>query len=178
MNHTVEDLLVLPGQGRKIGNHVFIAVGTEHTGGVFSAMKVTLVPHQLLAPHTHESEDQAVYVISGELEFEVGGEGGLRFTAPAGSFVRKPAGVEHCFWNATDTPSEYIELNAGEDFQQLVELTEEGPIRTMLNAKKYGVHVNVARVPGMLAKYRLTSVATMNMPWEGVAPPKFGARAT
>ncbi len=48
----------------------------------------------------------------------------------------------------------------------------------MLNAKKHGVHVNVARIPGMLAKHRLTSVATMNLPWEGVALPRFGARGT
>ncbi|EDM76380.1 Cupin 2, conserved barrel [Plesiocystis pacifica SIR-1] len=175
MNTTVEDLLVLPGQGKNINDHIFITVGTEHTGGVFSAMKVTLAPHQLLAPHTHDTEDQAVYVISGEIEFEVGGEGGLRFTAPAGSFVRKPAGVEHCFWNATDTPSDYIELNAGERFQRFVEATANGAIRAAIGSdKKYGVTINYARVPGMLAKNRLTSVATMNMPWEGMAPPKFG----
>ena len=64
-----------------------------------------------------------MYVISGELEFEVGGADGLRFTVPAGSFVRKPAGIEHCFWNATGTPCEYIELSAGERFQQMVEAT-------------------------------------------------------
>ena len=174
MNHTVEDLLVLPGQGKQIGGHIFIPIGTEHTGGVFSAMKVTLVPYQLLAPHTHDTEDQAVYVVSGELEFEVGGEDGLRFTVPAGSFVRKPAGVEHCFWNATDTPSDYIELNAGDQFQQLVEKSEDGPMRMVKDAKKHGVNVNFVRIPGLLAKHRLTSVATMNMPWEGMAPPKFG----
>lgn len=174
MSVTVEDLLVLPGQGKKVGDHIFIPIGTEHTGGIFSAMKVTLAPYQLLAPHTHADEHQAVYVISGELEFEVGGEHGLRFTVPAGSFVRKPAGIEHSFWNATDTPCDYIELNAGEHFQQLVELTDSGPMRAALDAKrKYGVHINFARVPGMLARHRLTSVATMSMPWEGMAPPKF-----
>ena len=174
MNYTVEDLLVLPGQGKQI-NNIFITIGTEHTGGYFSAMKVTLVPHQLLAPHTHDKEDQAVYVISGELEFEVGGEDGLRFTVSAGSFVRKPAGVEHCFWNATDTPCEYIELNGGERFQQFVEATADGPIRAAVGSeKKYGVAINFARVPGMLVKHRLTSVAAMNMPWEGKPMPKLG----
>ncbi|MEM7153210.1 MAG: cupin domain-containing protein [Myxococcota bacterium] len=174
MDHTVEDLLVLPGQGKRIGSNIYIPIGTEHTGGVFSAMKVTLVPHQLLAPHTHDDEDQAVYVASGELEFEVGGEDGLRFTVPPGGFVRKPAGVEHCFWNATDTPSDYIELNAGVEFQKLVEKSDKGPIRMAMDAKKHGVNVNFKRIPGLLAKHRLTSVATMNMPWEGKAMPKFG----
>jgi len=174
MNHTVEDLLVLPGQGRKVHENVRVPIGTEHTGGVFSAMHVTLLPFQLLAPHTHVTEDQAVYVISGELEFEVGGEDGLRFTVPAGSYVRKPAGVEHSFWNATDTPCDYIELNAGEKFQRMVEATAKGAIQAAIGSKKkFGVIVNVSRVPGMLVKHRLTSVATMSMPWEGMAPPKF-----
>lgn len=175
MTPTVEDLLVLPGQGKNINGHIYIAIGTEHTGGVFSAMKVTLAPYQLLAPHTHNTEDQAVYVISGELEFEVGGADGLRFTAPAGSFVRKPAGVEHCFWNATDTPSEYIELNAGERFQRFVEATADGALKAAIGAEaKYGVRINYKRVPGMLIENRLTSVATMNLPWEGKAPPSLG----
>lgn len=174
MRHTVEDLLVLPGQGKQIGNHILITIGTEHTGGVFSAMMVTLQPYQLLAPHTHDTEDQAVYVVSGELEFEVGGEDGLRFKVPAGAFVRKPAGVQHSFWNPTDEPVQYIELNAGERFQQLVEKTHDQPVRAVMDAKpKHGVDVNFARVPGMLAKHRLTSVAAMNMPWEGANPPKF-----
>ena len=174
MNATVEDLLVLPGQGRQI-NHVQVAVGSEHTSGYFSAMKVTLLPYQLLAPHSHDKEDQAVYVISGELEFEVGGEHGLRFTVPEGAFVRKPHAVEHCFWNATDTPCEYIELSAGERFQQMVEATEDGAIRAAIGAEaKYGVRVNAKRVPILMARHKLTSVATMNMPWEGMAPPKLG----
>ena len=174
MDATVEDLLVLPGQGKQI-NHVFVAIGSEHTSGRFSAMKVTLLPHQLLAPHSHDDEDQAVYVISGELEFEVGGDDGLRFTVPEGSFVRKPKGIEHCFWNATDTPCDYIELSAGERFQQMVEATDDGALRAAIGAeKKYGVRVNAKRIPGLLARNRLTSVATMNMPWEGAAMPSIG----
>lgn len=174
MNYTIEDLLVLPGQGKQI-NNIFIAIGTQDTGGSFSAMKVTLDPHQLLPPHTHDTEDQAVYVISGELEFEVGGEGGLRFTAPADSFVRKPAGVEHCFWNATDTPCQYIELNAGERFQKFVEAIADGPMQAVSDSdKKYGVTINFARVPGLLAEHRLTCVAAMDMPRAGMPMPKLG----
>lgn len=174
MKHTVEDLLVLPGQGKQVGSHIYIPIGTEHTGGVFSAMLLTLAPHQLLAPHTHATEDQAIYVISGELEFEVGGEDGLHFTVPAGSFVRKPAGIEHAFWNPTDTPCEYIELNAGEHFQQFVEQGGEAPVKAALDAeKKYGVRFNYARIPGLLRKHHLTSVTPVNMLKEAMAPPKF-----
>lgn len=172
MSLTIEDLLVLPGEGKMIDN-VQIAISSEDTSGHFSAMKVTLAPYQLLAPHSHDREDQAVYVISGELEFEVGGSDGLRFTVSAGSFVRKPAGIEHSFWNAAGAPCEYIELSAGERFQQMVEATEQGTLKAAIGSeKKYGVTVNAKRVPGMLVRHGLTSVATMNMPWEGMAPPK------
>ena len=52
--------------------------------------------------------------------------------------------------------------------------TDDGPIRTAMDAKKHGVIINYARIPGLLVKHRLTSVATMNMPWEGKALPKIG----
>lgn len=153
--------------------------------------KVAAPPHIFVSypgPHVAEAlaaacgsagggsgSDQAVYVISGELELEVGGADGLRFTAPAGGFVRKPAGVEHCSWNATATPSEYIELNAGERFQRFVEATAGGALRAAIGSdEKYGVRINYERVPGLLVENGLTSVATMNMPWEGMAPPRLG----
>ena len=74
-------------------------------------------PNELLAPHTHEHEAQLVYVITGELEFEVGGKDGLRFKAPAGSYVIKPVGIEHAFWNKGAIPARYIELSGKEHFE-------------------------------------------------------------
>lgn len=69
--------------------------------------------------------------------------------------------MEHSFWNATGTPSDYIEMSRGQIFQQLVEKTT------------HEVHIYATRVPGMLAKHGLTSVATMNLPWEGMVLLKF-----
>ena len=81
--------------------------------------------------------------------------------------------MEHSFWNATGTPCEYIEMNAGTHFQQLVERSGESPVRAALEEERYRVRFNVARIPGMLARHRLTSVAGFDMPWQGMAPPRF-----
>lgn len=52
--------------------------------------------HSRREPGTHTTEHQAIY-IEGYLEFEVGGEGGLRFAAGAGSYIIEPKGLSHCF---------------------------------------------------------------------------------
>jgi len=59
----------------------------ETIGRRFFSNEGVIYPNELLAPHTHDHEAQLVYIITGELEFEVGGKGGLRFSAPAGSYI-------------------------------------------------------------------------------------------
>ncbi|KIG12264.1 hypothetical protein DB30_01740 [Enhygromyxa salina] len=128
--------------------------------------------HQLLAPHTHTHEDQAVFVIEGELEFEVGGAGGTRFTAKQGAYVAKPRNVQHCFWNETDQPCHYIELSGGAGFENFVDSTREQTMKASMNAKRdFGLTFHQDRIPGLLRAHRLTSVVGMEMPWEGAALP-------
>jgi quercetin dioxygenase-like cupin family protein len=65
---------------------------TERLGGHFSIMEGEVRPGEILVFHTHANEDQHMYLLNGELPFEVGGAGGLRFTAGGGSHVLKPRG--------------------------------------------------------------------------------------
>lgn len=163
--------LVAPGEGEQI-HSMSIKVRAEQLGGDFSVMQATVAAHQLLVPHTHTHEDQAVFVIDGELEFEVGGEGGTRFTAKKGAYVVKPRGVSHGFWNRTDEPCHYIELSGREGFEQFVYSTADGALRAATQAeKKYSVKFHYDRIPGLMKKHGLTSVAGMNMPTEGMGPP-------
>lgn len=158
-------------QGESIGS-MSIKVRSEQLGGDFSVMQAVVEPHQLLAPHTHTHEDQAVFVIDGELEFEVGGEGGTRFTAKTGDYVIKPRGVMHCFWNKTDRTTRYIELSGRAGFEGFVYSTKDGAVKASIAAEKdYGVTFHSKRIPKLLAQHRLTSVAGMGMPWEGASPP-------
>ncbi len=163
--------LIEPGEGELIGS-MRIKVRAKQLGGDFSVMQATVEPHQLLVPHTHQNEDQAVFIIDGELEFEVGGEGGTRFTAKKGAYIIKPRGISHGFWNRTDQACHYIELSGREGFEHFVDDTAEGALRAAKEAeKKYDVTFHVERVPSLMKEHCLTSVAGMEMPTEGMAPP-------
>lgn len=52
--------------------------------------------------HSHETNEELFYVIDGTVTFVVGDQ---RVDAPAGSFLRIPAGVTHDFENATGHPA-------------------------------------------------------------------------
>ena len=69
-------LLTLPGEGEQLGD-MTIKVNAANVGNAFSAMQNTLVPRSMVPPHVHQHQWQAVYVISGELYFEVGGPDGI-----------------------------------------------------------------------------------------------------
>ncbi len=63
----IEDLLVAPGGGEETASDMTIVARSGALGGDFSIMEGFLEPGALLPPHTHEHEDQAVFVIEGEL---------------------------------------------------------------------------------------------------------------
>jgi quercetin dioxygenase-like cupin family protein len=56
-----------------------------------------LPPGAMIPPHTHIREDECSYVLQGELTCYVGGEVVM---ASAGSYVVKPRGIPHAFYNA------------------------------------------------------------------------------
>ena len=164
MNHTVENLLKLPGQGEKTSSDMVIKAGVEDLEGDFSVMEGVIHPHELLAPHTHDHEAQLVYVISGELEFEVGGEEGLRFTAPAGSYVIKPKGIMHAFWNVTDEPARYIELSGKEHFQNFVKSKDKGDLYAVAHAKDFGMTTHMKDSVRLMLSKKLTGLSMMEFP--------------
>lgn len=162
-DYTVEDLLFIPanGDGEKTATDMTI-IGDVDMLGSFSIMQGAVPAHTLLAPHMHADEDQAVYVISGSLEMEVGGENGLRFTAPAGSYVLKPKGIEHAFWNVGDEDVVYIELNSGPKFAGFVRSRAEGVIKSTMRAEKdFDVKANPKRIPKLLLKNKLKGLASV-----------------
>lgn len=93
--------------GPDVGRHyglgrmraVFKADGDE-TGERYSVSEWWLEPHaDGPGAHSHEVGDELFYVIEGEAAVLVGD---TWVKAPAGSFVRVPAGVRHDFANRTD----------------------------------------------------------------------------
>ncbi len=157
---------IRPGQGEKVDSGMILKICAQDMDGYFSMMEGCLQGKQLLAPHTHLRETQAVYVIEGELVFEVGGEGGLQFTAEAGSYVIKPKGVEHCFWNPTDRPLKYIELSTGQNFESFQRSTNQrNKVKAIRESgTKFDMKIHVERIPSLLRRHGLTSVSGMKLP--------------
>ena len=133
--YDVKDLLKLPGEGEETASDMVIKARARDTGGDFSVMEGTIGSRKLLAPHIHKFEDQLVFVITGELVFEVDGEDGLQFSAPAGSYIQKPRGIQHAFWNSTDEDVRYIELSGRERFEGYVDSQKNGQLESTLKAE-------------------------------------------
>jgi quercetin dioxygenase-like cupin family protein len=92
-----------PGEGTAIWHldtlMTFKALGAD-TGGRLAAWE-QLLPHRSSPPlHIHHDEDEAWYVLEGELTFQVADS---TWTAEAGSFVWAPRGLPHTF--RVDSPT-------------------------------------------------------------------------
>jgi mannose-6-phosphate isomerase-like protein (cupin superfamily) len=79
--------------------------GSEETGGAFALAEATTSPGGGPPPHIHHREDEAFYVLEGELEFMVEGE---TIKAGAGSFLYVPRGTLHTYRNVGTGPARYL----------------------------------------------------------------------
>ncbi len=61
--------------------------------------------HWIAPLHVHHSDDEAWYVLEGELGFRLGDE---VVVAAAGSAVVAPRGTPHTYWNAGSTRARYV----------------------------------------------------------------------
>ena len=107
-------IVVAPGTGPRVGNVEFLAL-SEHSPR-FNLSIITMAPgREGPSAHVHEDEDDAFYVLDGELVFEVDHE---PITAAAGTFVLVPPGVLHTFANRTATPVRILNIHAPAGFDR------------------------------------------------------------
>jgi mannose-6-phosphate isomerase-like protein (cupin superfamily) len=78
--------------------HVYKAMSVE-TGDAFSIWEAIVPPGHGAPPHTHAREDEAFYVLSGELTIELEGE---PVRAGPGTFFFGRRGRQHAIRNATN----------------------------------------------------------------------------
>lgn len=159
------DLVVEAREGEVVslgGVGVVYKVRGSDTGGAFAIVEHPLPPGALGAPpHTHEHEDELSIVVEGEVGVQVGD---AVYTAGPGTYIRKPRGVPHTFWNATNRPARLIEIIAPAGFEGYFRelaavLTRSGPpdVGAMLQvAGRYGLTLHMDRVPALMAAYGVT----------------------
>jgi len=113
---TSRAVVVAPGTGRRVGNVEFLAL-TDDTPR-FNVSVITMAPgREGPSMHVHEDEDDAFYVLDGEITFTLGEEP-EEIAAPPGTFVLVPPGVPHTFVNRTDTPVRILNLHAPAGFDR------------------------------------------------------------
>lgn len=83
-------------------------VGASATGGNLFIVEGVIPPGVLVTPHTHSREDECSYILEGALSYLVGDE---EVDVTAGSYVVKPRGVRHAFWNSSDRPARVLEMH-------------------------------------------------------------------
>ena len=108
---TQRAIVVPPGQGTRYGNVEFLARTADTPRFTFGIIEIVAGRH--LETHVHADEDDAFYIIEGELTFEVDGE---EVAAPPGTFVLVPPGVPHGFTNHGSTPVRMFNTHAPAGF--------------------------------------------------------------
>lgn len=157
---TVEPIVILPGQG---GTFDFGGLGVEwkidgrETDGRFSVVHHPIAPRALAAPlHYHHNEDEYSYVLQGSLGALLGDE---VVTAAAGTWVFKPRGQWHTFWNPGDTPCHIIEVISPAGFEDYFREVAEawGDLEAFARiSEKYALDMDLESVPALCERFELT----------------------
>jgi quercetin dioxygenase-like cupin family protein len=101
MNRSNEPVFLQPGSGHTIGvvGDVYRILATgDDTNGKYAMIDAIVPPGGGPPPHVHSREEEAFYVLEGELTFYIGNK---RFVAGPGAFANTSVGTEHYFKNET-----------------------------------------------------------------------------
>jgi mannose-6-phosphate isomerase-like protein (cupin superfamily) len=129
----------------------------DEAGKRFSVVHHPMAPRALAAPlHRHKNEDEFSYVLNGELGALLGDKVVI---ASPGTWVFKPRGQWHTFWNAGDHPCEIIEVisPAGFEnyFREVASAWGDLDQFAAIN-KKYSLEMDFDSVPQLCQKFGLT----------------------
>ncbi len=108
----------------------------EQTDGGYYLVHAIVPPGGGPPAHIHTREEEAFYVIRGEVMFEVDGK---TISAPAGTFLNVPKGAKHQFHNGSGSDAEMIFWFAPAGIEGLFRELGEHPEDIVAIGEKYGV---------------------------------------
>jgi mannose-6-phosphate isomerase-like protein (cupin superfamily) len=115
-----EPIVIPPGQGHRIGNVEFLARTADTPRFTFGIIEI--VAGRALEEHTHADEDDAFFIIEGDLTFTFSGRD---VPAPPGTFVLVPPGIEHGFRNDGEVPVRMFNIHAPAGFDRRIGLPDD-----------------------------------------------------
>jgi quercetin dioxygenase-like cupin family protein len=108
-----------PAEGRTIavvGDLYRFLATADQTDGTYAMWEATVPPGGGPPPHTHSREEEAFFILEGEITFTVDAE---QIVATAGTFANMPVGSLHSFKNASDTTARMIITVAPAGLEQM-----------------------------------------------------------
>jgi mannose-6-phosphate isomerase-like protein (cupin superfamily) len=110
-------VVIPPGEGHRLGNVEFLARTVDTPRFNFGIIEIAV--GRELEAHIHDEEDDAFFIIEGEMTFIFGEE---EASAPPGTFVLVPPGIEHAFRNDGDVPVRMFNIHAPGGFDERIGL--------------------------------------------------------
>lgn len=108
MDVTHKSIVKKPCEGQTIGVvgdiYRFLATG-EDTDGKYAMWEAIVPPGGGPPPHVHSREEEAFYVLEGEITFQIGDQ---RLVAAAGTFANMAVGTQHSFKNESSKPAKML----------------------------------------------------------------------
>jgi quercetin dioxygenase-like cupin family protein len=128
-----------------IGVPTLVLAGAKETGGSMVIMEMAIPPGYAPPPHRHSGEDEALYVVDGELEIER--EGRVSRLA-SGQCVFLPRDRVHGFSNPADKPARVLVIASGgrseacfRDFDRAARLAPLTPDTIPPIAASHGIEI-------------------------------------
>lgn len=97
-----------------------ILLSGEDTGGAYCLLDLRVAPGKGVPRHTHTREDEAIFVLSGELEAIVGDE---LFTLRAGETLIAPRNIPHHLRNSGTVSNHYLIMFSPSGFEGFLRAT-------------------------------------------------------
>jgi mannose-6-phosphate isomerase-like protein (cupin superfamily) len=112
-------VVVAPGRGHRVGNVEFLARTADTPRFTFGIIEIAA--GRMLEAHVHADEDDAFYILEGEMTFDLDGE---TVRAAPGTFVLVPPGVPHGFRNDGSVPVRMFNIHAPAGFDRRIGLRD------------------------------------------------------
>jgi len=159
----MSDTILSPNDGQLVwlgGLGIHFKLNGTNTQGAFSVVEHPLEPGAFAPPHTHSREDEFSYVLEGTVGVKPGDQ---EFLVSRGTYIVKPRGIPHAFWNPGPEPARLLEIIAPAGFEryfmQLAALVNKNVSRDdeafEKLASEYGLTYHMQQVPALVTKYGL-----------------------